>query len=203
MEKSTFSLPVDPKLKTQIISDYTPFLIDPTNNYIEAQIKVPKDVVITIYKDKAVFQGKLAKETYLHYLYESSPQIKLFDDDFTEVCTRAMTNNPVAQDLVAYFYNRGVPGHLQPNYELYMSWEILAGANGNEFAIDKLEFFINPVLDQIVGNEEIIATALRHRNITKDNALYVISNLICEGMADELKLDPKKLIKVQNDKPSR
>ncbi len=126
-----------------------------------------------------------------------------FDDDFTEVCTRAMTNNPVAQDLVAYFYNRGVPGHLQPNYELYMSWEILAGANGNEFAIDKLEFFINPVLDQIVGNEEIIATALRHRNITKDNALYVISNLICEGMADELKLDPKKLIKVQNDKPSR
>lgn len=82
MEKSTFSLPVGSKLKAQIISDYTPFLIDPTNNYIEAQIKVPKDVVITIYKDKAVFQGKLAKETYLHYLHDSSSQVKLFDDDF-------------------------------------------------------------------------------------------------------------------------
>ena len=34
----------------------------------------------------------------------------------------------------------------QQNFENYMSWEILAAANGNEFAIEKMQFFLDAVL---------------------------------------------------------
>ena len=102
----------------------------------------------------------------------------------------------MAQDVVAYFFNRGVPSLLPVNYELYMSWEILAGANGNEFALEKLEFFLNPSLEPIINDERILFEALKRKNVTKDNALLVISNLICEGIGDKLKLDPKKLVNI-------
>ncbi len=117
-----------------------------------------------------------------------------FPDVFTDLCTRAMANDCVAQDVVAYFFNKGVPDLLLPNFENYMSWQILAGANGNEFSLEKMEFFLNPAIDDIVDDTEIIATALKRKNVTKDNALYVISNLICEGIVDELKIDAKQLV---------
>ncbi len=121
-----------------------------------------------------------------------------FGDVFSDLCANAMTGDCVAQDVVAYFFNKGVPNFLPENYDLYMSWQILAGANGNEFALEKLEFFLNPALDPIVDDEEILTTAMESRIIDKDNALMVISNLICEGIVDELKIDPKKLIKFAN-----
>lgn len=117
-----------------------------------------------------------------------------FSDIFTDLCARAMANDCIAQDVVAYFFNKGIPDLLLPNFENYMSWQILAGANGNEFSLEKMEFFLNPAIDEIVNNTEIIAAALRRKNITKDNALYVISNLICEGIVDELKIDAKQLV---------
>lgn len=121
-----------------------------------------------------------------------------FFDAFTELCSSALEGDPVAQDVAAYFFNRGVPSFLQPNYQFYMSWEILSGANGNEFALEKLEFFLNNALDEIVYDEEILTTALKRRNITKDNALLVIANLICEGIVDELEINPKDLIQISN-----
>lgn len=122
-----------------------------------------------------------------------------FNDLFTDLCARAMASDCIAQDVVAYFFNKGIPDKLLPNYENYMSWQILAGANGNEFSLEKMEFFINSALDSIVNDTEVIAEALRRKNITKDNALYVISNLICEGMADQLKLDPKVLVNFKQE----
>ena len=124
-----------------------------------------------------------------------------FVDTFSDLCARAMTGDCIAQDCVAYFFNKGVPDLLMPNFEYYMSWQILAGANGNEFALEKLEFFLNVAINTIIYDEEILKAALKNGNVTKDNALMVISNLLCEGMADELKLDPKKLIEIKN-KPS-
>ena len=123
-----------------------------------------------------------------------------FFDEFTELCARAMGGDCVAQDCVAYFFSRGVPGVLLKNYDYYMSWQILAGANGNMFALEKLEFFLNSALEEIVGNEEILSQAFYRRNITKDNALMVISNLLCEGIVDQLQLDPKKLVRFDNKK---
>lgn len=121
-----------------------------------------------------------------------------FVDAFTELCTKALAGDCVAQDCVAYFFNHGVPNYLDPNYDYYMSWQILAGANGNEFALEKLEFFLNPALNAIVDDDELLATALKHGNITRTNALMVISNLLCEGIVDELKLSPKNLINIKS-----
>lgn len=119
-----------------------------------------------------------------------------FTEVFTELCTRALAGDCIAQDCVAYFFNKGVPDFLAPNYDYYMSWQILAGANGNEFALEKLEFFLNLALEQILADEELLTLALKHKNITKDNALMVISNLLCEGIVDQLHLDPKNLIDI-------
>ena len=121
-----------------------------------------------------------------------------FGDVFAEVCANAMVGDCVAQDVVAYFFNKGVPNFLPENYDLYMSWQILAGANGNEFALEKLEFFLNSALERIVDDEQILTTAMHNRIFNKDNALLVISNLICEGIVDELNLDPKNYTKFEN-----
>ena len=127
-----------------------------------------------------------------------------FPDAFSDLCSDAMAGDCVAQDVAAYFFNRGVSAPnsskymLQPNYDYYMCWQIFAGANGNEFALEKLEFFLNPALEPIVDDEQIITTALKRKNINKHNALMVISNLICEGIVDQLKIEPKKLIDIKN-----
>ena len=118
-----------------------------------------------------------------------------FGDVFSDLYSDAMAGDCVAQDVVAYFFNKGIPDFLPVNYDLYMTWEILAGANGNEFALEKLEFFLNPALEPIVYDEQILTRAMESHLIDKNNALAVISNLICEGMVDVLKLDTKNLIK--------
>ena len=121
-----------------------------------------------------------------------------FVNAFTELCTLAMSGDCVAQDCVAYFFNKGVPGQLAPNYEYYMSWQILAGANGNEFALEKMEFFLRTGVDAIVYEDEVIKTAMKRRNLNKDNAIVVIGNLICEGIVDQLKITPNNLIAISN-----
>lgn len=119
-----------------------------------------------------------------------------FADVFTELCTKALAGDCVAQDCVAYFFNKGVADILVPNYEYYMSWQILAGANGNEFALEKMEFFLNAALEEIIDDEDVLTVAMRKGNINKNNAIMVISNLLCEGIVDELKLEPKNLITI-------
>ncbi len=120
-----------------------------------------------------------------------------FNDVFADLCAKALSGDCIAQDCVAYFFNKGVPNLLSQNYTYYMSWQILAGANGNEFALEKMEFFLNPALEEIVNDEEILMTALHNRTITKDNALMMISNLICEGIVDVVGIEAKNLIDIK------
>lgn len=134
---------------------------------------------------------------YRKKIYDSIEKEKFFDE-FAALCTKAVDGDCVAQDCVAYFFKKGVPDLLMPNFEAYMSWQVLAGANGNRFALEKMEFFMQSAINAIIYNEEILQAALKRRNITKTNALMVISNLICEGIADELQLDPKKLMPEEN-----
>lgn len=117
-----------------------------------------------------------------------------FNDLFTELCTKALAGDCIAQDVVAYFFNKGIPDRIHPNYDFYMRWQFLAGANGNEFALEKMEFFLNSALEELTDEEEILRRALLRGNITKDNALMVMSNLLCEGVVDQLKINPKDLI---------
>lgn len=120
------------------------------------------------------------------------------DEALAELYANAVAGDCVAQDVVAYFFSKGLTGVLPENYVLYMSWQILAGANGNEFALEKLEFALNPALAPIVNEEEVLTTAMRNRLIDKNNALMVISNLICEAVVDDLKIDPKNMISFEN-----
>ena len=57
-----------------------------------------------------------------------------------------------------------------------------------------MQFFLDVALNSIIYDDEILKTAIINGNVTKDNAIYVISNLICEGMVDELNLNTKEMI---------
>ncbi len=118
-----------------------------------------------------------------------------FNDAFLDISAKAIDGDCVAQDCIAYFFNRGFDD-FKPNYEYYMSWEVLAAANGNEFAIEKLQFFLDVAVSAIIYDNEILKRAMVRGNLNKNNAIVVISNLICEGIVDELGLDPKKLTDV-------
>lgn len=141
-----------------------------------------------------------ARSLFIKYRKEVMDSVEKgrFDDAFSDLCTKALEGDPVAQDCVAYFYNKGFSEHLKVNHDLYMSWEILACANGNTFAIEKFEFFLKYALDIIFSVDAVLYDALRNGNITKDNGIYIISNLLCESMVDILKISPKELIKKDN-----
>ena len=122
-----------------------------------------------------------------------------FDEVFTDIGTKALEGDAIAQDVMAYFYNKGLPGFLKPNYELYLSWQILSSANGNCFAMEKTEFIIKFALDSIFDSDAVLKQAILRGNIDKDNALYVVTNLICESMVDILKINAKELVLQQGE----
>lgn len=122
-----------------------------------------------------------------------------FDEVFTDIGTKALEGDAIAQDVMAYFYNKGLPNFLKPNYELYLSWQILSSANGNCFAMEKTEFIIKFALDSIFDSDAVLKQAILRGNIDKDNALYVVTNLICESMVDILKINAKGLVLQQGE----
>ena len=124
---------------------------------------------------------------------------KSFSEMFAEVGGLAMENNCIAQDVLSYYYKDGVKGALEENYDQYMQWEILAAANGNEFAIEKLQFFLNFAMQEIIDNEKL-DQILAINGINQDNYMYILGNLLCEGVVDELGISPKKLVSSQTKK---
>ncbi len=121
---------------------------------------------------------------------------KSFLDMFTEVGTLAMSGNCIAQDVMSYYYKNGVEGQLPENYDHYMCWAILAGANGNEFAIEKLQFFLNFAFEEIVENEQL-PDILDRNDIDEENYVFILGNLLCEGIVDELGINAKDLVEAQ------
>ena len=55
----------------------------------------------------------------------------------------ALAGDPIAQDFLSYLYKSGVDYFLHENYTKYIDWSFLAGANGNAFAIEKLQFLFS------------------------------------------------------------
>lgn len=122
---------------------------------------------------------------------------KSFMDMFVEVGMLAMNGNCIAQDLMSYYYKNGVKGIIPENFDLYMKWEILAGANGNEFAIEKLQYFLNYTFDTIADSDKL-PDILAKNDIDEDNYVFVLGNLLCEGIVDDMQITTKKLIDDQN-----
>lgn len=115
-------------------------------------------------------------------------------DNFNDICIKAVKNDPIAQDYLAYIFKKGLYNVLPVNWEKYMQWQVLAGANGNQFSLDKLSLFLGFALSEISLVEDFDYIAKRN-DLTTENYLYVVGRLVCDAIADELQLLPEKLIK--------
>lgn len=115
-------------------------------------------------------------------------------DVFNDICLDASKNDPVAQDYIAYIFKKGFNGVVPVNYKKFMEWQILAGANGNQYSIDKLALFLNYAFNEILLVEDIEYIAKRN-NLVPENYQYVVGRLLCEAIADELRLDAETLAK--------
>ena len=147
---------------------------------------------------KDAFAGFTKLRTVLNDCIEHPREYrKTFLDMLTEVGTLAMDGNAIAQDVMSYYYKDGVKDFVPENYDLYMQWAILAAANGNEFSIEKLQFFLNYAFEEIVASDKL-PLILDRNGITEKNYVYILGNLLCEGIVDELEITAKKLVEAQN-----
>ena len=115
-------------------------------------------------------------------------------DCFNDVCLESTKNDPIAQDYLSYIFKKGLENVIPSNYEKFMQFEILAAANGNNFALEKLALFLNYPLNEISYQEDFEYLVSKH-NLTSQNYLYIVGKLICEGIIDEMQLDPQNLVK--------
>lgn len=115
-------------------------------------------------------------------------------DNYNDVCIKAVNNDPIAQDYLAYLFKKGLYNVLPINWEKYMQWQVLAGANGNQFSLDKLSLFLSYALNEISYVEDFEYIANRN-DLNEKNYLYVVGRLLCDAIADELHLSPEKLMK--------
>ena len=146
-----------------------------------------------VYKADA-YAGFVSLRKVLNELIESPDKSKKsFEEVFAEVGALAMAGNPIAQDLMAYYYKTGVKDYIPENYDQYMKWSILAAANGNEFAIEKLQFFLNYAFTELISTENL-QRILTRNNINEKNYVYILGNLLCEGLVDQMGITPKKLV---------
>src|SRR5699024_2717212 len=104
----------------------------------------------------------------------------------------AKAGDAVAQDVLAYFYKDGIEYNLREDYRKYLFWEFLAGANGNEFAIEKLQFFFSYAYDTIVDNEDF--GYIKYLNdIDEFNYIGIIGQYICDELVSAFNIDEKSL----------
>lgn len=145
-----------------------------------------------IRKNEAYQGFKQLRNLLNDMLEEPNSYDKTFEDVFNEVGALAMGGNPIAQDVMSYYYKDGVSGFFPENYDLYMKWAILSAANGNEFAIEKLQFFLNFAFSEIITGEKL-TTIIEKNDLNEKNYLFIIGNLLCEGIVDEMKITAKGL----------
>lgn len=117
-------------------------------------------------------------------------------DCYNDVCLNAVKNDVIAQDYLAYIFKRGFENVIPVNYEKSMQWQILAGANGNQFAIDKLSLFLNYALNEISMADDF-GYILARNELNQNNFTYIVGKLICEAIVDELQISPEKLVKAE------
>lgn len=122
-----------------------------------------------------------------------NPRGESFSSAFNKIKQEAREGDVVAQDVLAYFYRDGAGRALQEDYVKYMHWEILAGANGNMFAIDKLQFFMGYAYDTIVNHEDFGLMKYKCK-IDEYNYLFVIGQKICEELVEKLGITAQQLL---------
>lgn len=120
-----------------------------------------------------------------------------FEFLFAAAVQLAGEGDVLMQDVVAYYYKDGVNGYLDEDYQKYMNWEILSAAGGNEFAIEKLQFFMGYAYDQVVDHPDFPSIKYKN-NIDEYNYIYVIGRKICKKLVEKFGLDPRELATQEN-----
>lgn len=143
------------------------------------------------YDRKRAFEEFKIMRNRLNEVLEN-PRGQSFITLFKNLKEQAKNGDVVAQDVVAYFYRDGVRRYLGEDYMKYMSWEIISAANGNKFAIDKLQFFLGYAYDEIVGHQDF--GLIKYKNgIDEYNYIYIIGQKLCEQLMEELGLNAQTL----------
>lgn len=129
----------------------------------------------------------------------SAKDKNLFLEKFNNCKERAVYEDAVAMDVLAYYYKTGVPGILPENYMRYITWEIVAAARGNELAIEKLQFLISMACDKILNCDDY--ETIKYKNdIDEYNALYVVGKNLCKILVkDFMKAFPVNLVNLEDD----
>ena len=117
---------------------------------------------------------------------------KSFPVLFSKFKTSASDGDAIAQDVLAYYYKNGVEYFLNEDFSKYLKWEILAGANGNSFAIEKLQFLFGYAYDVIVDHESFPQIKY-YNDIDEFNYIYIIGQVICQKLVKFMSLDEKSL----------
>jgi len=115
-----------------------------------------------------------------------------FSELFADIKEKASEGDAVMQDVLAYYYKDGFSGWLYENYKKYMDWELLAGANGNEFAIEKLQFFMGYAYDQIIQSN-LFPQIKYYHDIDEYNYIVKIGQRICEELVTKLNISAEVL----------
>ncbi len=146
---------------------------------------------------KEAYNGFIEWRKKLNNAQNSFSSEEGFSALFEEAVQMAGDGDAVMQDVVAYYYKSGVFRRLDEDYKKYMEWEILSAAAGNEFAIEKLQFFLGYAYDQIVESPDF--PKIKYYNgIDEYNYIAIIGQQICEALAEKLGLDAKTLSKTKD-----
>lgn len=140
---------------------------------------------------KEAFDGFIAWRKKLNNAADDrNAFFKLFDD----AVKKAGEGDAILQDVVSYYYKNGVERLLNEDYKKHMQFEILSGSQGNEFAIEKLQFFFGNAYDQIVEHPDF--SQIKYYNgIDEYNYISIIGQRLCESLVEKLNISAETLAK--------
>ena len=117
---------------------------------------------------------------------------------FSHLKVDAARGDGIAADVLAYFYRNGIEGYITENYMNYICWELLAGAWGNSFAIEKLQFLFGYAYDAIIDHVDF-PLIKKINQINETNYIPKIGQHLCVQMVEKMKLDPEALALVRDE----
>lgn len=118
---------------------------------------------------------------------------RILAEEYTKLCEMAAEGNPVACDLLAEWFRNG-NSIVPENIEISMKWLFLAGAEGNKFSLDRLKIHFGYAFDTIIEENDFGDFSLKF-NITSDNYQYVIGQLLCKAIVEDLDINALDLSK--------
>lgn len=140
--------------------------------------------------------GFLELNAKMEKLIETTPKYKLdevYGEAFGKIFDDAVQGDVIAQDYLGWIFKRGKKNLVPENIELSMKWQILAGANGNNYTLERMTIFLNSAYDQILAlpDFEQISYAF---SIYQENYQHILGKLICEAICDTMEINENNII---------